>query len=229
MDMLKEINHYREHVKKNNYVYTLQKQGINLLYEFMISLQNKQIGLGTPSKIIDYFLSVWIPRNKRYLTEAEAFNIVYTLQDFQTYLEERSEDKKDFPLVLDLYRKDYVRLYRAKKLIDEMVGNPIISTNPIVIDLENYKGHKEKKQRKDTMCMYEQGIFRIEEVNKEGYLGLVKLNSKKHCKVLCRPTLLYHFKEEDLMQIHLKKKIFFIYWEIEELKAYYPSRAIEYL
>lgn len=229
MDILKEIEAYRSYVKKNTYVYSLQKQGLDLFYTFLKRMESSRTFSNIPSNIIDYFLAVWIPRNKKYLTEAEAFNIIYTMQDFQSYLEDKHTGDEELPVVLDLYRQDYVRLYKAKKLISEMVGDPIISTNPIVIHLDNYKEHKEKKERRDSMCVYEQGVFKIDEINKEGYIGLMKLNGTKYCKVLCRPNLLYHFKENDLLHVSLRKKIFFVYWEIDDIKVYYPSCATQYL
>lgn len=229
MDILKEVEGYRQSIKQSAYVYSLQKQGIDLLVTFLKRSENGRAVHDKMSHLIDYFLAVWLPRNKKYLTDIEAFNIVYTLQDFQVYLEEKHGVKEELPVVLDLYREDYARLYKAKKFIDELVGDPIISTNPIVIHLKHYREQKDKKNKKDSMCIYEQGIFKIEEVNKEGYIGLVKLKGNKYCKVLCRPSLLYHFKENDLMQVSLRKKIFFVYWEIDEIKAYYPERAHQYL
>lgn len=229
MDMSNELTAYKEKVKQNMYVYSLQKQGIELLQTFLRCMEVDKIHPITEEDYMDYFLAVWVPKRKKYLTDAEAFNIVYTVQDFQAYLEEKYGEESTCPLVLDLYKKDYARVYKAKKVLGEMIGDPIISIDPSIVNLEKYREYKERQQKRDTMCMYEQGIFKIDEVNKEGYIALTKVGGGKYCKVLCRPNLLQHFKEEDMLHVSLKKKIFFIYWEIEDLKAYYPSCAAHYL
>ena len=122
-----------------------------------------------------------------------------------------------------------MRLYRVNEIVRKMVGDPVISMKPTIIDLQGYKDYKEKVQHKDTMAMYEQGLFCIEEINDEGYLVLNKLSNHKCCRVLMRRDWMYHFKVNDILQVTLKRKIFFVYWEIEQFKVYYTEKAARYL
>ncbi len=229
IDAVKELYAYRQFIQKNNYIHTLQKLGLDLLASFFNQSKETCFEMKALQESLEYFLCIWLPRNKKYLTDIEAFNIVYTLQDFEVYLEKKYAVPLDVPCVLEGYRKDYMRVYKAKHFLDKMVGDPVLSTSPLLIDLDNYRQRKQKEARKESMCLYEQGVFRIDEVNEEGYIGLAKLGAKKYCKVLCRPNMLYHFKQNDLLHITLKKKVFFVYWEIESIKVYYPQQAMRYL
>ncbi|MGL4800369.1 MAG: hypothetical protein ACRCWY_13385, partial [Cellulosilyticaceae bacterium] len=130
MDMLNELSAYKCFVKQNPYVYTLQKQGIDLLYSFFTSLEKERGNHLERDQYIDYFLAVWVPKHKKYLSDTEAFNIVYTVQDFLAYMEDKCDEEDVFPIVLDMYKEAYGRVYKARKLIREMIGDPIISVDP---------------------------------------------------------------------------------------------------
>lgn len=229
MNLVNEVKEYTQYVKQNSYIYSLQQQGLELFLTFIMRDANQVVEQSALAKVFDYFLAFWVPRNKKYLAEVEAFNIVYTVQDLQVYINNKYNKAEESPIILDLYGEEYMRMYKTKKLLREMIGDPIVSMNPTIISLENYRQHKQKQQKKDSMSVYEQGLFQIDEINKEGYIVLSKVNAPKFCKVLFRPSLIYNFKEKDVLQVSLRRKIFFIYWELEEVKAYYPAYAKQYL
>lgn len=229
MNLLNEIRDYTDYIRQNTYLYTLQKQGIVLLNQFIThEIENVASKRGY-KEMIDYFLAVWIPKHKKYLNVEEAFNIVYAAQDFLTFIHRKYDREEDTPFILDYYGEEYMRLYRVNEIVRKMVGDPVISMKPTVIDLQNYRDYKQKKERKDTMATYEQGLFCIEEINEEGYLVLNKVSSHKCCKVLMRRDWMNNFKVNDLIQVTLKRKIFFVYWEIEQFKGYYTEKASRYL
>ena len=229
MNLLNEIRDYTDYVRQNTYIYSLQKQGIDLLNKFI----TQQIDGPTPKRgyieMIDYFLAVWIPKHKKYLTVEEAFNIVYASQDLLTFIHKKYDREDNTPLILEYYGEEYMRLYRVNEIVRKMVGDPVISMKPTIIDLQGYKDYKEKVQHKDTMAMYEQGLFCIEEINDEGYLVLNKLSNHKCCRVLMRRDWMYHFTLNDILQVTLKERFFFVYWEIEQFKVYYTEKAARYL
>ena len=95
MNLLKEIDEYRAYIRKNNYVYSLQKQGMESLYTFVKRTEREQTRFEDMPNLLDYFLAVWVPRTKKYLAEVEAFNIIYAVQDFYAYLEDRYEEDEE--------------------------------------------------------------------------------------------------------------------------------------
>lgn len=227
MELIQEIKEYIQYIKRNPYVYELQQHAIELFLKFITELPPTQIPL---EEQIDYFLTYWLPKYKHYLTENEAYNIVYTMQDLCIYINKKNTlSRIDTAFILERYGQEYIRLYKARKLISQLVGEPIIGTNPIIIDLAAYRIYKEKQLKKDVMSLYEQGIFRVDEVDMEGQVCLNKLNTNRYFKVLFKPSLITLFKKGDILHISLRKKIFFIYWEIHQIKGYYLPNARLYL
>lgn len=229
MDIIGQVKQYAQYVRQNPYIYELQKQGIELLINFLKSNPNHMVGDTLDTKAVDYFLSYWVPRSRKYLSEVEAYNIVYTLHDICHYLNRKDNEADNTPIILDMYGQEYIRLYKSRKLLAQLAGDPVIATNPIVISLDTYKEYKQKKNKKDSMSMYEQGMFRVDEINKDGYISFNKVGSNRYFKVLFRPSVLANFKAGDILHITLKRRIFFIYWEIDEIRGYYLSNAISYI
>ena len=66
MNLLNEIRDYTDYVRQNTYIYSLQKQGIDLLNKFI----TQQIDGPTPKRgyieMIDYFLAVRNTTNTKY-------------------------------------------------------------------------------------------------------------------------------------------------------------------
>lgn len=229
MNLLNEIRDYIDYIKTNTYIFGLQKQGLELLLHFFEENKYTIVKQRGYIEALDYFLAVWIPKHKKYLKVEEAFNIAYTVQDLLTFIHRKYDSEDDTPMVLEYYGEEYLRVYKINQIVRQMIGDPIISLTPTIIDLDNYKEQKEKQTRKDSMAMYEQGVFCVEEINNEGALALRKLSNNKYCKVLMKKDWIGEFKPSDLLHVSLKRKIFFVYWEIQELKAYYPGKAARYL
>lgn len=229
MDIISQVKDYIQYVKQNPYIYEIQKQGIELFIKFLKQTPEYTTKETLDRKSIDYFLSFWVPKHRRYLSETQAYNIVYTIHDIYVYTNKKFKQVIEEPIVLDLYGQEYVRLYKSRKLLAQLSGDPILTTQPMVISFEAYKEYKQKKKKRDSMSMYEQGIFKVDEISKEGYISFNKLGTNKYFRVLFRPSLLVNFKAGDILHITLRRRIFFIYWEIEEIKEYYLSNAIAYL
>ncbi|MGL4361722.1 MAG: hypothetical protein ACRCSG_00275 [Cellulosilyticaceae bacterium] len=239
MNILEQLDNYKKYVQNDYNKYTSQKQAIELLDKFLKFEYKYKMKYEKIEKVLDYFVLVWVPKRKKYLKEAEGFEIIHTVRDFKNYIETNQDilnyensnkDEIEQPWVIDKYIEDYMRVHKVKKIISEMTKDPVVGTDTRIIDLKKYKEFKEKQQHNDSMSIYEQGTFKIQEINKEGYLELSKIgNSKKYCKILCRQSYLNNFKEGDLLEVNLRKKVFFIYWEIETLKAYYSEAGSHYL
>lgn len=228
MDIIGQVGEYIRYVKQNPYIYEIQKSGVELFINFLKQDPRRSIQENLDKECMEYFLNIWVPKQCKYLSEIEAYNIVYTTQDIYMYIKQKTCEKIEEPIILDRYGSEYVRLYKSRRLLAQLSGDPVILTKPLVVSFLAYKEYKQKKQKRDTMSMYEQGIFKVDEINKEGYICLNKIGTKRYFRVLFKPSLLANFKVGDILHITLKRRIFFVYWEIEEVKGYYLPNAMSY-
>lgn len=108
------------------------------------------------------------------------------------------------------------RLAKITKLLKDFSGDPYIGKG--IVDLELYKDYRKKKQY-DALSSYRSGTFTIKEINPEGYI-VIEQNNLTPCKVLIRTSLMHFMKIGDKINCKLKRKIFFVYWDIEIFNKY---------
>ena len=229
MELLREIKEYSTYIKQNRYLYEVQHVAIDLLIEYTTKEGRRIASAPDLSVILDYFLAVWLPRRKKYLNEQQALNMIDTIQAFQTYVENKYNILNEVPIVLQQYGETYKRMYGIKEVIRQVTEHPVLSINPDLIDMQNYKKYKLKQSKKERMMLYEQGYFVVSAINPEGSIIFCKLHTNKLYKMMFSPKYLTCFKVSDIIQASFKRKIFFVYWEIEQMIAYYPAQAQHYL
>jgi len=76
---------------------------------------------------------------------------------------------------------------------------------------------------------YEQAVFKVEECKEGGQVVLVKLYQDKQYKLLLDFPTCKYFKKGDLIHAIIKRKLFYVYWELQEIKSYYLPEALAYL
>lgn len=232
MNLLDSINEYTKYVKDNSYVYAMQKQGIEVFAHYISS--NSLNGEITDIKDIkiDKLLSYWIPKNKKYLSEVQAYQIVYTVHDIYQYIlkyNDINNDNSNTPALLDLYGEEYMRVYKIRNMLLKITKDPILSTNPLVVDLNYYKNRKKQNDCTEIATTYEQAIFKVEECKEGGQIVLSKLYQDKQYKLLLDFPTYKYFKKGDLIHAIIKRKLFYVYWELQEIKSYYLPEALAYL
>jgi len=128
MNLLECINDYTKYVMNNSYVYKLQKPGIEVFTHYINS--NSLNGEITDIKDIqmDRLLSYWIPRNKKYLSEVQAYQMVYTVHDIYQYILKYNNINKesDTPALLDIYGAEYMRVYKIRNMLLKMTKTPLL-------------------------------------------------------------------------------------------------------
>lgn len=256
MHILDRVNLYTQEIKKNPYIYSLQKLGIELFKEYITSsgldVEEKYLGRETLSKLVLY----WIPRNKRYLSEVQAYQVIYTIHDIYNYIaanrselmndkanapldkalpdanntEEVNKDKQqETPTILELYGEEYMRLYKVRNKLSSLTKDPVIAVDPIVIDLSRYRQRKNKGGYQELATTYEQAIFKVVECKEGGQVTLTKSRQNKEYKLLLEYPIYKDLKPGDLIHATIKRKLFYVYWELEEIKSYYLPEAIVFL
>ncbi len=233
MHLLERIEEYTQDIKKNSCVYEMQKSGIEVLSKYITNS-----GLNVPEddfdrQMLNKLLLYWLPRNKKYLSDVEAYQIIYTIQDIYRYIKTKSQIKEketDTPTILESYGQEYMRVYKAKNMLLKMTKDPVVSVNPIVIALDKYKEKKKKNNNyTDLATTYEQAIFKVQECKEGGQVILTKLGQDKPYKLLLEYPVYKYLKVGDMMHAVIKRKLFYVYWEVEELKFYYLPQAREFL
>ncbi|PHV70035.1 hypothetical protein CS063_12890 [Sporanaerobium hydrogeniformans] len=240
MNILDCLANYTATIKKTPYVYTLQKMGIDIFSQFILTNNLNDDSSLLNRALIDKFLLYWVPRNKRYLTETQAYQLVFTINDiynyFKEYKQEVEQDNPESdtntsanePAILNLYGEEYIRLYKVRNNLLKSTKDPIISIQPLVIDLSNYRYKKKKDSLADLATTYEQAIFEVQECKEGGQIILTKRGQAKQYKLLLEYPTYKYFKQGDFIQGIIKRKLFYVYWEIEEIKSYYPHQAQAY-
>ena len=122
-----------------------------------------------------------------------------------------------------------MRVYKAKNLLQKMTKDPVIAFNPLVIDLDKYRNKKKKTNYGEIATTYEQSLFEVQECKEGGQIILNKLTQNKQYKLLLEYPVYKYLKKGDILHAVIKRKLFYVYWELEEIKAYYLPQAINLL
>lgn len=232
MHILERINEYTQNIKKTPYVYAIQKTGIESIVDY-INVNKLDVDEADFNRtIINKLILYWIPKNKKYMSEIEAYQIIYTIQDICNYIlngkmtnKAVRTKKEEVPTILELYGQEYMRAYKAKNMLLRLTRDPVISLNPMVIDINKYRDKKNKEGRSERATTYEQALFRVAQCKEGGQIILNKLNQNKEYKILLEYPVYKYLKEGDFLHAVIKKKLFYVYWEIDEIKSYYLPDA----
>ncbi len=229
MSIIDSINEYSNYIKKNPYVYSIQKNGIETFLTYIHTNYEKEEPENLALDIIDKFLIYWVPKSKRYLTFTEAYHLVYTLQDMYHYVSKSQKNKKEMPAILDIYGEECIRIYKVREMLARTTQDPILRTNPTVIDIGAYRKKVKEKGNHMLLLTYEQGIFQIVETKDNGQVVIKKLLDERYFKIILENPIYKYLKVGDLFHGRLKKKPFYVFWQLDEIKSYYLPKAIYYL
>lgn len=233
MHILERVETYIQEVKQTPYVYKIQKLGIEIFKYYIISNSLDIREEDFHRELLDKLVLIWLPRNKKYLSEAEIYQVIYTIHDIYNYIQNKLEGSKGNDpgeaTILQLYGEAYMRVYKAKNLLQLMTKDPVISVDPIVIDLDKYRTKKAKSKYSELATTYEQALFEVQECKEGGQVILNKLGQTKQYKLLLEYPAYKYLRKGDILHATIKRRLFYVYWELEEIKAYYLPQAVEFL
>lgn len=233
MHILERVETYVQEVKQTPYVYKIQKLGIEIFKYYITSNSLDIREEDFHKELLDKLVLIWLPKNKKYLSEAEVYQIIYTIHDLfnyiQTKLPQEEQTEKEEPTILQCYGEEYMRVYKARNLLQRITKDPVISVDPFVVDLDKYRYKKEKKSYGEIATTYEQALFEVQECKEGGQVILNKISQTKQYKLLLEYPAYKYLRKGDILHVTIKRKLFYVYWELEEIKAYYLPQAIELL
>ncbi len=229
MEVLDSINQYAKSIQSNSNVYSIQRMGIDIFKNYInntvpdIKVDEFDIGM------VDRLLLYWLPKNKRYISETQIYQILATIGDVYTYISNQNSVSEEFPNILDLYGDEYKRAYKAKNMLLSMTLDPVISIDPLIIGFERYKNKRNKQSSSNRSTTYVQALFEVVECKDGGLVVLSKLGTDKTYKILLEYPIYKYLKLGDLIHAIIRRKLFYVYWEFEELRGYYLQPAIKFL
>lgn len=236
MHILERVEAYVQEVKQTPYVYKIQKLGIEIFKYYITSYSLDIREEDFHKELLDKLVLIWLPRNKKYLSEAEVYQIIYTIHDIFNYIQttlvdghKETQQEQEASTILQLYGEEYMRIYKARNLLQRITKDPIISVDPIVVDLDKYRYQKGKKSYGEIATTYEQAFFEVQECKEGGQVILNKLGQTKQYKLLLEYPVYKYLRKGDILHATIKRKLFYVYWELEEIKAYYLPQALELL
>ena len=202
---------------------------ISLLYEYFRQKEPNLELEDLDQRFLDEFFLYWLPKKNKKLSDDKIYYLFPAIQRYFTYL--KTKHKKEVSLFkpLDKFVEDFVRIIHLSRAFSRFVGNPVIITDPLVIDLRCYKENKIKKHTKDKSGVFEQGYFEVLDIAPDCSITIKKKPSGRYAKVLLDDNLIPYLRKGDILHLRMTRKLFFTYWEIEDIKTCYLKEALEYL
>lgn len=225
MHILERVENYAEEIKQKPYIYKIQKLGIEIFKQYIVSNSLDMREEDFNSVLLEKLILLWLPRNKKYLGEAEIYQVIYTIHDILNYIHKEQEA----PTILELYGEEYMRVYKAKGMLQKLTRDPVISVNPIVVDLDKYKAKKKKAVCGELATTYEQALFEVQECKEGGQVILCKLTQNKQYKLLLEYPAYKYIRKGDIIHAIIKRRLFYVYWELDEVRTYYLPQALNLL
>ncbi len=229
MEVLDSINQYAKSIQSNRNIYSMQRMGIDIFKNYInstvpdIKVDDFDIGM------VDRLLLYWLPKNKRYISETQMDQILATIGDVYAYILSQNNTNEELPSILDLYVDEYKRVCKAKYMLLSMTLDPVISIDPIIIGFERYKNKRNKQAGGDRATTYVQALFEVLECKDGGLVVLSKLGTDKTYKILLEYPTYKYLRAGDIIHAIIRRKLFYVYWEFEELRGYYLQQAIKFL
>ena len=148
MHILERVEAYSQEMKQTPYVYKIQKLGIEIFRYYIASNGLDIREEDFHKELLDKLVLIWLPKNKKYLSDAEIYQIINTIHDIFNYIQNQlPKDQlvdKEEPTLLQTYGEEYMRVYKARNLLQRITKDPVISVDPVVVDFNRYKYKKEK-------------------------------------------------------------------------------------
>lgn len=230
MEVLESIRSYTEITKLNPYLYEDQKEALEILYRYCHNTEPQLKFEEIDRDFFDEFLMHWLPNDQLRLEEGKVDQVLKGVGGYCAYIQATHK-----PPSLRKYRmltkdkREYRRIYQLKQLFLKYLGDPIISVNPLIIDLKAYKHYRIRKGTKEKQGVYQEGIFEVTEVDYDYTVVLRKLPKGNFVRIIVPEYIASSMRKGDILHLRIKQKQYFAYWEVEDLRNCYLPSANQYL
>ncbi|HHX62707.1 MAG TPA: hypothetical protein GX707_18630 [Epulopiscium sp.] len=235
MEVLESITSYVENMKGSMplceyHKDTLEKETLEILYAYCNDTEPLMNMNEIDSDFFDKFLIYWLPKNQSRLKASEIYEVLKGVGGYCTYIQ-RTYNTPNLGgyEVMKVYKKECLRIYQLKGLLLKHLNDPILNTNPLVVDFNAYRHYKTRKATNLKHGVYQQGLFEVMEIDYDNTVVFRRLPRGNCVRVMLTDSLVTYMKKGDILHLRIKQKQFFSFWEIEEIKNCYLSKASQYL
>lgn len=168
------------------------------------------------------FLYVYIAKNIKKLGEEKLDLLIDALFEFNEYI------NCDIAFNKDIAFENMHRLYAVNFNFNDYLNIPVISNNPLIIDITKFKRQRDRLTFGFLPFSKDKGFYKIMEIGSNDSLILKKFYTNKFVKIIFNKKLISNTKKEDILHLSLSQNPFLM-WEVEDILAYYPKEAEEFL
>lgn len=230
MTVLETIEDYISYINSS----LLEKSGevycISLLYDYCNYRESELEIEELDEKFFEQFFLYWLPKKNKKLSDERMYYLFPSIKKYYKYLR-RNYNIKELSLSksTDGFMEEFIRIIHLSKVFSRYVGNPIVGLDPMIIDFRCYKENKIKKNIKEKNGVFEQGYFEVIDISPDCSITIKKKPTGRYAKILLDEDIVLYLKKGDILQLKLTRRLFFTYWEIEDIKSCYLKEAKKYL
>ncbi|NLK20864.1 MAG: hypothetical protein GX308_01990 [Epulopiscium sp.] len=230
MTVLQTIEDYISYVNPSPTEKPKDIKCINLLREYCREMEPGLEIEDLDRRFFDEFFLYWLPKKNKMLSEEKLYFLFPSIQKYFTYLKSKYklEELNTF-IPVDKFMDEFIRIIHLSKAFSKFVGNPVLSIDPLIIDLRCYRQNKYKKSMKEKNGVFEQGYFEVIDIFPDCSITIKKKPTGRYAKVLLDESLVPYLRKGDILHLKMTRRLFFTYWEIEDIKTCYLKEAQKYL
>jgi len=145
------------------------------------------------------------------LTGDRLYYLFPTIKKYYKYLR-KNYKIKELNLIksLDRFVEEFVRIINLSRAFSRFLGNPVISIDPLVVDLRCYKENKLRKSLKERNGVYEQGYFEVVDISPDCSITIKKKPKGRYAKLLLDDDLVFYLKKGDILQLKITRRFFLL-------------------
>lgn len=172
------------------------------------------------------FFTVYLPNNLFQAEEAVIDGFYPVLVDFCRFCKRRGEPAPEqamagLPISV---LANFARVLKAKAALLRFIKSPVLSKDPLVIDLMNYA--KKKQAAPKAKPYYEKGWFQVADLFSNQSVVLRKISGYNfYVRLYLNKEVVSALQPEDVLFLTLREKGFLSGWVVEDVGACYLSGA----
>lgn len=218
------IKEYRKTKPRN--IKKERDRAIQMLKYYCIKHWNAVPVTDLKEDFYDNLIIYYIPKYSLKLSEKDINAIINEVEKVFSYIKKTHGVNllKSFKNSYNNNSDELKRVYYMFRNMQQYTESPILSWNPLIIDLNSYKLNKSKKSNTSKKEVYDHGYFEV--IDKYGKnIILKKVNtSNNYFKIKLDNGIVGDMKYHDIINMRIKRRLFYTTWDIIDIKEYFSSK-----
>lgn len=172
------------------------------------------------------FYAFYLPQHLLKLRPIDIKKTFREWLEFSEYVNNRIKGtyKSDAIKAFKKYEQELLRILYLIKEIRKYGEVPILSWDPLIIDINCYRNLKKKEDALSKYMMFEQGYFTVQDKIGNWVIFNKETPPKTYYKIKME-AIAEEIKSGDIVHMSVKRKIFCTSWNIVNVKAYFNESA----